>query len=109
MDECNEKSFFYVDPPYLITCATYNEQDGWNEQDEDDLLQYLDNLHNNNIRFALSNVIEHKGKVNKILKNWIENNKNKYKMIDLNFNYKNSNYHSLKDESVTREVLIINY
>lgn len=109
VDECNEKSFFYVDPPYLITCATYNEQDGWNEQDEDDLLQYLDNLHNNNIRFALSNVIEHKGKVNKILKNWIENNKNKYKMIDLNFNYKNSNYHSLKDESVTREVLIINY
>ena len=22
-------TFFYVDPPYLITCATYNEQNGW--------------------------------------------------------------------------------
>ena len=26
-----ENDFVYADPPYLITCATYNEQGGWNE------------------------------------------------------------------------------
>lgn len=26
--------FVYIDPPYLITCATYNEKDGWTENDE---------------------------------------------------------------------------
>ena len=30
------RDFVYVDPPYLITCATYNEQDGWNEDHEKD-------------------------------------------------------------------------
>ena len=33
-----------------ISCATYNEQGGWNEQDEKDLLSFLDNLTENNIR-----------------------------------------------------------
>ena len=107
--ECNEKSFFYVDPPYLISCATYNEQGGWSEQDEIDLLKYLDDLHDNNIRFALSNVIEHKGRTNEILKKWIESNEEKYKLIDLDYNYKNSNYQSVNCKSETREVLVINY
>ncbi len=40
IDDFTDKSFFYVDPPYLITCATYNEQEGWTEQDEFDLLSY---------------------------------------------------------------------
>ena len=33
-----------MDPPYLITCATYNEQNDWTEQDERDLLAYLDRV-----------------------------------------------------------------
>ena len=56
------KSFVYADPPYLITCATYNEQEGWTEQDEKDLLVYLENLDKKGVRFALSNVLESKGK-----------------------------------------------
>lgn len=36
--------FVYVDPPYLITCAAYNEQGGWTENDEKDLLCFLDSL-----------------------------------------------------------------
>ena len=47
--------FVYVDPPYLITCATYNEQGGWDEKAEKDLLAFLDELHNKGIRFALHN------------------------------------------------------
>lgn len=44
MEGYTDKSFFYADPPYLITCATYNEQAGWTENDEKDLLRYLEEL-----------------------------------------------------------------
>ncbi len=107
IDGFTDKSFFYVDPPYLITCATYNEQDGWNEQDEYDLLAYLEELDKKGIRFALSNVLESKGKKNEILADWIEKHK-KFKAISLDYDYKNSNYHT-KREGVTKEVLVVNY
>ena len=101
--------FVYVDPPYLITCATYNEQGGWGEQDEKDLLQFLDKLRKRNIRFALSNVLRSKGKENTILINWLEANKDKYKTINLNYSYSNSNYQTKDKTSASEEVLIINY
>ena len=102
-----DKSFFYADPPYLITCATYNEQAGWTENDEKDLLNYLEALDKKGIRFALSNVLESKGKKNVILLEWINQNK-KFKVIPLNYNYTNSNYHTRKD-GITKEVLVVNY
>ncbi|WP_306306929.1 DNA adenine methylase [Helicobacter cinaedi] len=40
MSKINENDFVYIDPPYLITCATYNENGGWDEQDEKDLLVF---------------------------------------------------------------------
>lgn len=108
-EDYTDKSFFYADPPYLITCATYNEQSGWKEKDEYDLLAYLDDLNARGIRFALSNVLESKGKSNDILKAWIAKNKGKYQAIELNYSYSNSNYHTKKRDSVTREVLVVNY
>ncbi len=107
LDEFTEKSFFYADPPYLITCATYNEQEGWTEKDEYDLLSYLEQLDERGIRFALSNVLENKGKKNEILVEWIKKNK-RFKTISLDYDYSNSNYHSNR-EGVTREVLVLNY
>ena len=107
MEGYTDKSFFYADPPYLITCATYNEQAGWTENDEKDLLNYLDVLDKKGIRFALSNVLESKGKKNVILSEWINQNK-KFKVIPLNYNYTNSNYHTRKD-GITKEVLVVNY
>ena len=103
------QDFIYADPPYLITCATYNEKAGWTEQDEIDLLDFLDSLHENGIRFALSNVLSNKGKKNTLLLDWIERNSDSYKVIELNYSYANSNYHSKDKTSSTREVLIINY
>ena len=44
IDELNESDFVYCDPPYLVTCASYNEQDGWNETKEKELLELLDKL-----------------------------------------------------------------
>lgn len=105
----NSNSFVYADPPYLITCATYNEQGGWNEADEHDLLNFLNDLHKNNIKFALSNVLRSKGKENSILIDWTQRNSDKYKVINLNYSYNNSNYQTKNKNEITEEVLIINY
>ena len=99
------QDFVYVDPPYLITCATYNEK-SWNENEEKRLLTYLDELNDNKIRFALSNVLSTDGKTNNILKQWLD--AKGYNCHHLDFSYKNSNYHK-KNISKTDEVLITNY
>lgn len=101
----NKNDFVYLDPPYLITCASYNEQGGWNEEEEYSLLSFCDNLNNNNIKFALSNVLEHKGLKNEILMKWA----NSYKIHYLNHNYNNCNYQDKNKDSKTIEVLITNY
>ena len=98
--------FVYIDPPYLITVANYNENDGWCEDREKELYNYLDTINEKGIKFALSNVFEHKGKSNNILKEWSK----KYNINYLNYNYGNCSYHT-KDKSTdsTIEVLITNY
>lgn len=108
VESLNGNDFVYADPPYLITCAAYNEQGGWTENDERDLLRTLDILSNHNIKFALSNVLEAKGKENFILREWIEA-RPQYKMIDLNYSYNNANYQRQSNNKKTREILIINY
>ncbi|AGR42247.1 Dam family site-specific DNA-(adenine-N6)-methyltransferase [Spiroplasma diminutum] len=99
-----EDTIFYFDPPYLITTATYNKI--WNENEELKLLSYLDMLNKREYKFMLSNVIISNGKRNNILKNWIE--KNKYKVIEVNVKYDNSNYQR-KNKGNTLEVIIKNF
>ncbi|MGP1485841.1 MAG: hypothetical protein ACTTJC_07155 [Campylobacter sp.] len=55
-----------------MTCATYNENGGWCEQDERDLLDFLDNLNAKKVKFALSNMLTRKGKTNEILRIWLK-------------------------------------
>lgn len=105
--------FVYCDPPYLITTGTYNDGKrgfkGWSENEELMLLSKLDLLNKKNIKFGLSNVIEHKGKSNVLLKDWLEKNNN-YKINYIDFNYSNSNYQTLdRDKNSSIEVLITNY
>lgn len=96
----------YCDPPYLIACATYNEQDGWNETKEQELFNLLDELDERGVKFALSNVLENKGKSNDTLKEWAT----KYNVHYLNHTYGNCNYHAKdKTSNSTVEVLITNY
>lgn len=101
--------FVYMDPPYLITCATYNEQDGWNEDNERQLLRLIDKLTEKKIKCALSNVLQNKGRKNHILSEWLERNASKYTVYQLNYSYANSNYHTNDRTSCTEEVLITNY
>lgn len=104
--ELNDKDFVYFDPPYLVTCAAYNEKDGWNQQNDIDLMNLCDRLNNNNVKFAMSNVFENKGKSNDMLKEW----SNKYNVYHLNNTYANCNYHTKdKSKNNTDEVLITNY
>jgi len=109
----NNNDFVYCDPPYLITNGTYNDGKrgfkGWTEIEEKQLLKQLDYLDGKNVNFALSNVLEHKGKSNKILKSWIASNPN-YKINFIDFHYSNSNYQTLdRDKDASVEVLITNY
>ena len=105
IDKLTPNDFVYCDPPYLITCATYNEKDGWNEQCEKDLLNLLDKLDSQNVKFALSNVLFSKGKTNDILIEWSK----KYNVHHLDYTYQNCNYHTKDKESKPDEVLIANY
>jgi len=105
----SENDFVYVDPPYLITCATYNENGGWNDSDEKDLLKFLDSINTSGVKFALSNVLKSNGKENKILLEWLNKNSAIYRAVHLQYSYSNSNYHKTDKFSESDEVLVVNY
>ena len=92
--------FVYFDPPYLISQSEYNKY--WTEKEEIRLLNLLDLLNEKGIKFALSNVLEHKGKQNNILIEWSK----KYKVINVSSNYISYHDNSIKN---SKEVLIVNY
>ena len=75
--DCN--SFFYFDPPYSLTTGSYNDGkrgfNGWSKKDELDLLKILDYLNENNKKFLLSYVVEHKGVINHDVIEWVKSNK----------------------------------
>lgn len=97
-----ENDFLYFDPPYLISNTTYNNL--WNSTKDEELLNLLDVLNLLNIKWALSNVFESKGKTNKKLIEWSK----KYNVHYLSMNYSNSNYQR-KSNKKDIEVLITNY
>jgi adenine-specific DNA-methyltransferase len=97
----------YCDPPYLITTGSYNDGNrgfkDWKEEQETALYTLLDKLHNSGVKFALSNVLYHKGIENKILLDWCK----KYVVTSIKNDYSNSSYNTKRGESA--EVLITNY
>ena len=105
VDKLNKSDFVYADPPYLITVANYNENGGWNETLEHKLYSKLDEVNERGVKFALSNVLTHKGKSNNILIEWSK----KYNIHHLNVNYSNCNYQTKDKFSKSDEVLITNY
>lgn len=106
--ETTDNTLVYCDPPYFLGTASYNENGGWTDNDEIDLLNYLSILDQSGVKFALSNVIEHKGEKNTILDSWIKEHNYIVHIIDSNYN--NSNYHKQEGNVLkTIEVLVTNY
>jgi adenine-specific DNA-methyltransferase len=99
----NKETFFYCDPPYLITLGSYNDGkrgfNGWNEKDEYRLLSFLEKIDKLGSKFMLSNVLNHNNKENKILKDWVT--RNKFKIVY----YTDSSRTNTKRE----EIVVLNY
>ncbi len=110
--ELTKSDFVYCDPPYLITNAVYNSgnsQDNisWGEYQEQSLLNVLAYLHDNGVKFALSNVLSKEGKTNDILLKWIK--KYKFNIVDINYHYRSSSYNKKNRQSNEREIVVLNY
>lgn len=104
IDKLNFNDFIYLDPPYLNTTATYNENGGWTIEDEKYLYELCEKLNNKGIKFGLSNVFENKGIKNEGLIKWCEDN---------NWNVYTFDKHTYtacgKGNSNAKEVFITNY
>lgn len=98
--EFQEDDFVYLDPPYLITFSEYNKL--WNEETERRLLDFLEWLDTQNVKFAVSNVSHYKGKINQQFFEWSR----QHNSFDIKSNY--ISYHDNSNKEF-KEVLITNY
>lgn len=98
-----EDTFFYFDPPYRETTATYNDGkrgfEGWSIEQENKLCQFMDTIASKHSKFMLSYVIEVGEFHNQNIVTWV--NKNHYRMIEVPETQGRYNDR--------REVIIINY
>ncbi len=120
----SENTFVYLDPPYLLTTATYNDGkrgfDGWNDKLENNLFRFLDSLTQRNIKFMLSYISEFNGKENDQFITWVSDNnlydiklgtikgRNREERLILNYepeNYRNSKIQNKKQVSKKKRAL----
>ena len=103
-DEIEKGDFVYCDPPYLTSCGAYNDGkrgfNGWDDQQEKELLEFLSRLDKKGIKFMLSNMMTRNNIENKVLVKWI--NDNNYKVI---INDKITQ----RNRQNRQEIIIINY
>ena len=104
LSDIEKNDFVYCDPPYLISCGAYNDGkrgfNGWDEKQEQELLDFLDLLDSKGIKFMLSNMRDRNQKSNTPLSKWIKSN----------------NYRVIVNSSITKrnrqdrqEIIIVNY
>lgn len=96
-----KNSYVFLDPPYLISMSEYNKL--WNADKEDELCEYLDSLNDRGIKFGITNLITHKGKINQRFLDWSK----KYCAYDVKSNYISFNDNTIKADS--KEVFVTNY
>lgn len=98
--------FVYMDPPYLITDAVYNESNKWKEQNEYELIRLINDLLDNKKKFVLSNVLEKQGRRNEPLFYWTTTRKDDISIIDINYHYRSASYNKKNRNAMEREVII---
>lgn len=103
-NDITPRDFVYCDPPYLISCGAYNDGkrgfNGWNEEQEQQLLRFLERMNDRGIRFMLSNMVDRNGIENHPLNEWIE--RNHFRVIE------NANV-TKRNRQNRKEIIIINY
>ncbi|MFA6017542.1 MAG: Dam family site-specific DNA-(adenine-N6)-methyltransferase [Patescibacteria group bacterium] len=100
VEKFSNNDFVYLDPPYIISASEYNKY--WDEKSDKDLLNIIDQLNQQDVKFALSNVTHYNGYKNEPLIKWMK----KYKVHKIVSNY--ISYHNNKKKKI-KEVLITNY
>jgi adenine-specific DNA-methyltransferase len=99
--ELDKTTFTYLDPPYMLTNGSYNDGKrgfhGWNPETEKKFFDFVDNLNKDGKPFMISYVLEHKGKFNFQLEEWIK--KEGYTIIEVDPTLGNNR----------KEILITNY
>lgn len=107
--ELGENDLVYCDPPYLISTGSYNDGKrgfkDWTPVEEQQLLDLLDRLNEQGVKFALSNVLYHKGMSNDLLIEWSK----KYKVYYIDKSYSNCSYQFKDRDAKTVEVVITNF
>lgn len=109
LNTIHDNDLVYMDPPYSLTTATYNDGKrglNWTEEDDVKLVNYFRDLTKAGIKTAMSNVLSHRGKVNTVLMEFIKANPD-LKVVHFNMDYSNSTYHTKSGKS--DEILIKNY
>ena len=84
-NQIDADTFLYLDPPYMLTNASYNDGrrgfNGWNNDLEEGLFNLIDTIDEQGVQFMLSYVLEHKEIRNEKLENWID--EHNYNLIQL--------------------------
>ena len=96
----HKNDFIYLDPPYLITDVSYNFS--WTEKEEIELLDFCSKTR---AKFGISNVFEHKGRSNDLLKEFA----NDYNVYFLNKSFGGWKGLRKSNNNKTVEVYICNY
>lgn len=96
-----ENDFIYFDPPYFISNSEYNKF--WSNLDEIEIYKILDDLDKKGVKFGITNLVNHKGKTNNILKIWSK----KYQIYTIKSNYISFNDNTIKQDS--NEIFVTNF
>ena len=89
----DKDTFFYFDPPYLISTSEYNKY--WTREDELRLYNLLDWLNQKRVRFGITNLLQHKGARNVMFEEWSR----QYKVEHITSNYISFNDNTIKSKS----------
>lgn len=101
-----DADFIYMDPPYLITNATYNESNKWNNLCEHRLLNLIDELVVNKKKFILSNVLSKKGLINEPLYYWTQKNSGNIIIHHMKYSYSSASYNKKNREGKEDEIIV---
>ncbi len=98
--------FIYMDPPYLITTATYNEYNRWNNLCEHRLLNLIDAFIEQDKKFVLSNVLSKETKMNEPLFYWTQKNIDKIEIKHMNYSYSSASYNKKIRQGKEDEIIV---